>query len=146
MTQYWLTTLLLTKLHSRARWKVKIHEHVAMVAHIELGTEVGEISKECELSNIQSSYKDLSTVTLKGGKTLILKHNSEIMVPKNERANILGIAHQTHLGQEMMINQLRGKVFWAKMNSDIKEMVAKCDPCQRYHRSHAKETVEVRHA
>ena len=32
------------------------------------------------------------------------------------------------------------------MNSDIKEMVAKCDSCQRYHRSHAKERVEVCHA
>ena len=64
-------------------------KYLAMVAHIELGTEVGEISKECELSNIQSSYKDLSTVTLKGGKTLILKHNSEIMVPKNERSNYI---------------------------------------------------------
>ena len=54
------------------------------------------------------------------------------MVPKSER--------------EMMVQQLRRKVFWAEMNSDIKEMVAKCDPCQRYHRSHAKERVEVSHA
>ena len=111
-----------------------------------MGTEVGEIPKECELANMQSNYKDLSTVTLNGGKTLILKHNSEIMVPKHERANILSIAHQTHLGQEMMITQLRGKVFWYKMNSDINELVTKCDPCQRYHRSHAKERVEVSHA
>ena len=53
-------------------------EYVAMVGHIELGTEVGEIPKECELANIQSNYKDLSTVTLKGGKTLILKYNSKM--------------------------------------------------------------------
>ena len=86
-------------------------EYVAMVAHIEFGTEVGEIPKECELANMQSNYNDLSTVTLNGGKTLILKHNSEIMGPKLERANIWSIAHQTHLGQEMMITQLCGKVF-----------------------------------
>ena len=77
----------------------------AMVAHTELGTEVGDIPKECELANMQSNYKDLSTVTINGGKTLILKHNSEILVPKLERANILSIAHQTHLGQEMMVTQ-----------------------------------------
>ena len=86
-------------------------EYVAMVAHIELGTEVGDIPKECELANMQSNYNELSTVTINGGKTLILKHNSEMLVPKLERANILSIAHQTHLGQEMMVNQLRGKVF-----------------------------------
>ena len=95
---------------------------------------------------MQSNYKDLSTVTINGGKTLILKQNSEILVPKLERVNILSIAHQTHLGQEMMVNQLRGKVFWHKMNSDINELVTKCNPCQRYHRSHAKERVEVSHA
>ena len=78
-------------------------EYVAMVAHIELGTEMGVSPKECELANMQSNYKDLSTVTLNGGKTLILKHNSEIMVPRLKRANILSIAQQTHLGQEMMI-------------------------------------------
>ena len=73
-------------------------EYMAMVAYIELGTEEGDIDKECELANMQSSYKDLSTITINGGKTLILKHNSEILVPKLERANILSIAHQTHLG------------------------------------------------
>ena len=56
-------------------------EYVAMVPHIKLETEVGDIPKECELANMQSNYKDLSTVTINGGKTLILKHNSEILVP-----------------------------------------------------------------
>ena len=37
--------------------------------------------------------------------------------------SILQIAHQTHLGQEMMVHQLCGKVFWADMNSDIRERV-----------------------
>ena len=73
---------------------------------------------------MRSNWKDLSTVTVNGGKTLILKHNSEIMVPKLERNNILNIAHQTPLGQEMMTNQLRGNVFWNKMNFDINKLVA----------------------
>ena len=67
------------------------------------------------------------------------------MVPKAERENILQIAHQTHLGHDIMVQQLRGKVFWASMNSEMKEMVSKCDLCPRYHRSHAKEKCEVSH-
>ena len=63
------------------------------------------------------------------------------MVLKHARANILSIVHQTHLGQEMMVTQLCGK-----MNFDINKLVAECDPCQRHHRSHAKERVEVSHA
>ena len=68
------------------------------------------------------------------------------MIPKAERINILNMAHQTHLGQEMMVKQLRGKVFWNKMNLDIGKMVKECDPCQRYHRSHPQEKLEIRHA
>ena len=121
-------------------------EYVAMIAHIELGTEMEDIPKECELANMKSNWNVLSTVIINGGKTLILNHNSEIMVPKLERANILSIAHQTHVGQEMMVTQLCGKVFWHKMNADINKLVTECDPCQRHHRSHAKERVEVSHA
>ena len=57
---------------------------------------------------MRSNWEDLSAITIKGGKTLILKNNVEIMIPKAERINILNIAHQTHLGQQMMVEQLRG--------------------------------------
>ena len=67
------------------------------------------------------------------------------MIPKSERTNILNIAHQTHLGQQMMVKQLRGHVFWNKMNLDIDTMVKDCDPCQQYHRSHPQEKVEISH-
>ena len=103
-------------------------DYMAMVSHIELGTEIDESSQECELSKLKSCYEDLSTLTLKGGKTLILRDNTEIMVPKAERENILQIAHKTHLGHDMMVKQLRGKVFWASMNAELKEMVAAYDP------------------
>ena len=128
MTQYWLITQLSkkiaykSKVESEDSWVKKLAvssmadpEYLAMVVHIELGTEVGGIPKECKLSNMQSNYKDLSTVTLNGGKTLMLKHNSEVMVPKLKRAN-------------------------------INALVTKFDPCQGYHRSLAKERVEVSHA
>ena len=57
-------------------------EYVAIIAHIDLVTELADIPKESELANMRSNWKDLSTVTVNRGKTLILKHNSEIMVPK----------------------------------------------------------------
>ena len=50
-------------------------DYVAMIAHIELGTELGHIPKECELANMGSNWEDLSVVTIKGGESLILKHN-----------------------------------------------------------------------
>ena len=43
-------------------------DYVAMIAHIEVGTELGDIPKDFELANMGSNWKDLSVVTLKGGK------------------------------------------------------------------------------
>ena len=63
----------------------------------------------------------------------------------SERTNILIIAHQTHLGQQMMVKQLRGRMFWNKMNLDIDTMVKDCDPCQRYPQSHLQEKLEMSH-
>ena len=45
----------------------------------------------------------------------------------------------------MMVTQLRGRVFWHKMNADIHKLVTECDPCQRHHRSNSKEKVEISH-
>ena len=58
---------------------------------------------------MSGDWGNLSVVTITGGQSLILKHNCEIMVPKKERVNILNIAHETHLGQEIMVTPLRGR-------------------------------------
>ena len=31
---------------------------------------------------------------------------------------------------ESLVNRMRWKVFWYKMNADITNLVLKCDPCQ----------------
>ena len=41
-------------------------DYVAMVQHTELGIEHKDIPKSCELSEMSSSWKDLSVVTIKG--------------------------------------------------------------------------------
>ena len=89
----------------------------------------------------------LSVHTLRGGQVLILKDNYEILIPKKERANILNLAHATnHRGVEAMVRQLRGQIFWEGMNGDAKELVRKCEPCQRNARGHRQDVTEVSHA
>ena len=107
--------------------------------------EPGDIRKDCELADMSGDWGYLSVITIAGGQSLILKHNCEILVPKKERVNILNIAHKTHLGHEMMVTQLTGRVFWHKMNADIHKLAIQCDPCQRNHRSNSKEKVEISH-
>ena len=106
-------------------------DYITMVHHIEAGTDISEIDKECELSRLHN-YKDrLSVTTLKGGQVLILRDNIEILIPKKERNNILHLAHATnHRGIEGMIRQMRGRIFWEGMNGDAKELLRTCEPCQ----------------
>ena len=74
---------------------MSVRDYITMVHHLEAGTEIGDIDKECELSKCHN-YKDrLSVTTLKGGQTLILRDN-EILVPSKERRNMLNLAHATN--------------------------------------------------
>ena len=67
-------------------------DYITMVHHIEAGTDMAEIDKECELSKLHN-YKDrLSVTTLKGGQTLVLRDNVEILIPRKERKNMLNLA------------------------------------------------------
>ena len=121
-------------------------DYITMVHHIEAGTEIDDIDKECELSKFHN-YKDrLSVTTLRGGQTLILRDNVEILIPSKERKNMLNLAHATnHRGQEGMMQQMRGRIFWEAMNKDAKELIRTCEPCQINARSHRQDKTEISH-
>ena len=78
-----------------------------MRQHLETGTDLKEIPKDCELTEMASYLKELSVFTLKGGQSIILRNNNEILIPEKERQNIMGLAHaETHRGQQGMLDQL----------------------------------------
>ena len=121
-------------------------DYLNMIHHIEAGTDISEIDRDCELSKLHNHINKLSVHTLKGGQVLILRDNHEILIPKKERTNILNLAHATnHRGVEAMVRQLRGRIFWEGMNGDAKELVRTCEPCQMNARSHRQDTTEVSH-
>merc|ERR1712215_569805 len=82
---------------------------------------------------LPTSYFDkLSVETLKNGTCLILRNNKDILVPNNEREEMLNLAHaHNHRGAEGMLDQLRGKVWWPNMAKQTHRLVNQCDPCQR---------------
>ena len=57
-------------------------DYINIIHNIESGTEFKDIDKECELSKLHNFQKNLSVKTLKGGESLVLKDNSEILIPK----------------------------------------------------------------
>ena len=59
-------------------------DYVNMIHNIESGTDFKNVDKECELAKFHNFQNNLSVITLKGGESLILKDNCEILVPKNK--------------------------------------------------------------
>ena len=105
-------------------------DYLVMVHHLEAGTDIKNISKDCELSKCHNYKDQLSVIELKGGQTLILRDN-EILVPGKERKNMLALAHATnHRGENGMIKQMRGRVFWEGMNAEITKLVNACEQGQ----------------
>ena len=98
-------------------------DYITMVHHIESGTEINDVDKDCELSELHNFKDRLSVITLKGGQSLILKDNVEILIPSKERKNMLNLAHATnHRRQDGMVQQMRGKIWWNGMNGDAKKI------------------------
>ena len=60
------------------------NDYINKVHNIESGTEIDDIDKECELSKLPNFMERSSVITLKGGQSLVLKDNTEIMIPKKE--------------------------------------------------------------
>ena len=75
------------------------------------------------MSKLGTYFSKLSVFKLKDGRCLILRNNKEILVPENERNQMLGLAHaENHKGPEGMLNQLRGKVWWPWMAKQAHKM------------------------
>ena len=121
------------------------NEYLTMVHHIEAGTDIRDISNDCELKKCHNYKDQLGVITLNGGQNLIIRNN-EILVPGKERKSMLALAHATnHRGEDGMIRQMRGRVFWEGMNKEIKQLVATCEKCQINGLSKKQDATEISH-
>ena len=78
------------------------------------------------------NYRDELTIE-KG----ILMKNSKVLIPETLRQKYLMQIHHGHQGIEACRSRAREFVFWVNINSDLKEMVEKCDICQSQQNSTA---------
>lgn len=59
----------------------------------------------------------------------ILLRTDRIVIPKKMRTRVLEIAHEGHLGMQMMKALLRSSVWWPKIDREVEEYVKKCRGC-----------------
>ena len=71
---------------------------------------------------------------------LLLK-STQIIIPKDMRADMLRRIHGGHLGIELSRQRARQAVYWPNMNKQIEELVQKCSTCQKHRNTQQKETL-----
>ena len=73
-------------------------------------------------------------LNIEGG---ILMKNFKVLIPETLKQKYLMQIHQGHQGIEACRSRAREFVFWININSDLKELVEKCDICQSQQNSTA---------
>ena len=71
-------------------------EYIEMMNHIEIDTELENIPPDSELKQLKEVIDKMSIVTLEAGTRLIVKDESEILIPEKLREQILTTLHFTH--------------------------------------------------
>ena len=83
-----------------------------MMNHLETDTRYDDIDPECELKQMKEFMGRLSIVTLDGhGTRLIVKDETEILIPSGMRKQMENILHFSHTTAQYMITQCKNKIF-----------------------------------
>ena len=69
----------------------------------------------------------------------LLLRQDRLIVPSSLREEMLSQIHSSHLGIEKCKRRARDLLYWLGMNQQIADMVSKCNTCNMYRNSQAKE-------
>ena len=94
-----------------------------------------ELDKEGELFKLSSERQYLGVWTFKNGSRLVVKNSSEVVVPKDDRKEIIDELHSTHMSVEGMKKLATGRMTWKNMSKDIKKKYDECEACLENSRS-----------
>ena len=87
------------------------------------------IPKENEIKKIKDHKSCLSIITLESGHKLIVRNDSEILVPKQAREKMCQTLHFMHQSDKMMMKQAKDKIFWPEMRAELRKVYETCQ-CQ----------------
>ena len=73
----------------------------------------------------------------------IVYKGERIVIPKSLRTKLLGILHQSHMGIVKTKRRARDMIYWPGLNTQIEEMVRKCEFCLENHRKQQKEPMTI---
>ena len=68
-------------------------EYIEMMNYIESDTDFEDLAPDCELKQMKEFMDRMSLVTLDGGNRLIVKDETEILIPKGQRKQLIETVH-----------------------------------------------------
>ena len=77
-------------------------DHVEMMNYLECDTEYNDIDPNCELKQMKEFMYRMSVVLLDTGTRLIVKDETEILIPKSLRKQMMDISHFSHAAGQSM--------------------------------------------
>ena len=96
-------------------------EYVEMLNYIEGDTDFKDIDTNCELKLMKDDLQHMSVITLDSGSRLIVRNESEILIPKSQRKQMMDILQFSHSAGQSMYTQCRGKIFWHNMRRSLQQ-------------------------
>ena len=105
-------------------------EYVEMMNYLECDTEFNDIAPDCELKQMHEFMDRMSIVTLDAGTRLIVKDETEILIPKCLRKQMEDTLHFSHTAAQSMITQCKKKIFWPGMKKSLQKNDEECEQCQ----------------
>ena len=77
---------------------------------------------------MEGEFKFLGIINLEGGE-LIVRNNTEVVIQKKFREEILTKLHAGHRAEAAMLQQSKGRFWWPGMREAIRNKYKSCEPC-----------------
>ena len=94
-------------------------EYIEMMNYIECDTDFNDIAPDCEIKQMKEFMDRMSIVTLDAGTRLIVKDETEILIPMSLRKQMEDTLHFSHSAAQSMITQCKRKIFWPGMKKSL---------------------------
>ena len=91
-------------------------------------TEPRYLREDSEAKQMEGELKYLRIAETEGGE-IITRNNTEVVIPKNFREEILTMLHAGHRAEAAMLQQSRGRFWWSGMREAIRTKYKSCEDC-----------------
>ena len=112
-------------------------EYIEMMNYIKTDTYFNDVAPDFELKQMKESRDRMSLATLDGGNRLIVKDETEILIPREQRKQMIETLHFSHWAADSMILQCKCKIYWPGIKQALQKKYEECEACQQNKASQA---------